>query len=288
MRRLIVILLLIGGMFVHVIALGKAAGEQKKLAALEVTGYVVPAPIAKIISLEYDSLVSDFQFLKALIFIGRGFEKDIKLKLKQSDWIFFHELLTASAGLDTYFVDPYYLGNAYLTWYAGMPVEANTLVEKGARSRDWDWVPPFFIGFNYFYFLEDNEKAAEYLMEASRRPDASPMLASLASKLAYKANQVENSIQFLKQILMTTEDASLRKEYQTRIEVLESVLFLEKAADLYRKLYGRKPQDLAQLVQKGIIKKIPTDPYGGQFYLDSDGRIKTTSEDKLFPYKRNN
>jgi len=31
-------------------------------------------------------------------------------------------------------------------------------------------------------------------------------------------------------------------------------------------------------VEGGILKGIPPDPYGGKFYLDKSGRVRTTSE----------
>jgi len=34
---------------------------------------------------------------------------------------------------------------------------------------------------------------------------------------------------------------------------------------------------LHELVKYSIIQEIPSDPYGGVFFLDEDGKIKTTS-----------
>ena len=50
-------------------------------------------------------------------------------------------------------VDPYFYANAFLPWDAHMTEETNRLLEKGSRYRDWDWMLPFFIGFNDFFFL---------------------------------------------------------------------------------------------------------------------------------------
>ncbi len=117
----------------------------------------LPSPFLKISCLEYSGVVSDFMLLRALVFIGKNIEKDAHLKLKKWEWEGFAALLQAVTDLDPYFFDPYYFGNAFLTWYAGMASEANSLLEKGMRFRNWDWVPPFFIGFNYFFFLHDND-----------------------------------------------------------------------------------------------------------------------------------
>jgi hypothetical protein len=162
--------------------------------------------------------------------------------------------------------------------------ETNALLEKGARYRDWDPLIPFFIGFNYFYFLQENDIASTYLMEASRRPGASPIFASLATKLAYKSQRTENAIVFLEEILKKMNDETLKKEYETRLEALNDVLSLENAVNTYKKKFGRIPGCLDDLIKKGIIQEIPKDPYQGEFYIDPQGTVKTTSEYLLLPY----
>jgi hypothetical protein len=162
--------------------------------------------------------------------------------------------------------------------------EANTLLEKGSRYRDWDWFIPFYTGFNYFYFLQDNASASKYLMEASKRPGANPMLAGLASKLAYEERRTENSIEFLEEILSKTDDESLKKEYKMRIQALKAILFLENAVVVYQKRFRHKPTAIDELVRRKVITAIPYDPYGGTFYLDANRNVKMTDEAKLLPY----
>ncbi len=43
------------------------------------------------------------------------------------------------------------------------------------------------------------------------------------------------------------------------------------------KKFGYCPKILQELKQKGIIAKIPKDPYEGEFYIEKDCRIWTTS-----------
>jgi tetratricopeptide (TPR) repeat protein len=145
---------------------------------------------------------------------------------------------------------------------------------------------PFFAGFNYFYFLQENEKAAEFLMEASRRPDADPMLASIASKLAYKEKKTETSIQFLEEMLQRTDDEMTKQRFRKRIEALRGILLLEQAVANYQKRYHVKPRSFEVLIVKGLIQKVPEDPYGGKFYLDPSGSVKSTTERELMPHRK--
>jgi hypothetical protein len=276
---------------VHIVSVDKLT---EKHAAFQKTGYQeqlfsLPIPILKIVAFDYKGVVSDVLFIKGLVYIG-GFlsqknNTEEHIRLSDSQWRAFFGIMNASTDLDPYFQDPYYLANAFLTWDAGMIQETNTLLDKGIRYRKWDPVLPFFSGFNYFYFLQENDKASEKLMEASRRHGNNPALANLSLKLAFKAHKTENSISFLEELIDKTDDKQTIKMFKTRIEAFRAILTLEKAVGTYKQKFGAVPINIDQLVINNIIREIPNDPYGGKFSIDTKGMIKTTSEAKLFPYQ---
>lgn len=277
MQRALPLILLSVLLPAHLLTLSIVTGERRMLPRGEGKAYVLPSPILKITTLEFDGLASDFMFLQALVFHGGTFERKERPRVKEWEWRWMLNTLNASTDLDPYFLDPYYFGNANLTWEGGLVKETNAFLEKGMTHRDWDWMLPFFIGFNHFYFLQEDAKASEYLMEAFRRPGASPMLASLATRLAYKGKRTENAIIFLEEILKRTEDEVLRRHYEKRLEALKAILFLERAVGIYKDRFGREPSDLKGLIERGIINQLPEEPYGGEFYIDKDGSINTTS-----------
>ena len=279
MQRVLPIILILVLLFpVHASIVSKVTEGKKLLPKGEGTSYVLPSPILKIMALEFDGLASDYAFLQGLVFFGSTFERKERPRLKEWEWRWFYNILNASTDLDPYFLDPYYVAQAHLTWEGNMVRETNTLLEKGSRYREWDWMLPFYLGFNSFYFLHEDDKASEYLMAASKRPDASPMLASLATRLAYKGKKTENAIIFLQEILSRTDDENTKKMYEMRLNALKAILFLERAAAVYQDRFKTRLEKLDALIAKGIIQDIPKDPYGGEFYIDKDGSIKTTSE----------
>ena len=278
MRRALPVILLILLLPFHILGLQAVTREWKSLPKGEDTAYVIPSPILKITSLEFDGLVSDFMFLQSIVFFGSILERGKINETKEWEWRWIHDTLNASTDLDPYFYDPYYFGEAQLTWGANMIKEANTLLDKGSKYRHWDWMLPFFIGFNHFYFLQENDKASEYLMTASKRPGASSMFANLAIRLAYKGRRTENAILFIEQMLKEEKNESVRKDFETRLEALKGILLLERAVSLYKDRFGIAPFSLNDLITAGIIARLPEDPYGGDFYIDTEGRIKTTSD----------
>jgi hypothetical protein len=281
MRKPLAVVALAALLALHLFTLGKASEGRKILPQGEGDVFAVPLALIKITSLEFDGLAADFLFLRSIVFYGETYERidrQEKTRVKQSEWKWLHTALDASTNLDPYFYDPYYFATAILPWEGHLVQETNRLLEKGTRYRDWDWVPPFFMGFNQFYFLQENAAASESLMKAWRRPGAPSMLASLAARLAEKGKQTENAIVFLEELLKRTEDKRLRKQYETRVDFLKGALYLENAVARYRKRFGKMPSRLEALVDQGIISGIPRDPLGGLYYISSDGTIGSTSE----------
>jgi hypothetical protein len=270
----------------HILLLGKISNEEKILPSDAGGGFILPSPVLKITSFEFKGIVSDLLFIKAMVFMGSTYERTEKPRIKPEEWQWMDKVLTASTDLDPYFIDPYYLANAHLTWDGGMIRETNVLLEKGTRYRDWDWLLPFYAGFNSFFFLQDNAKAAEFLGIASQRPGPSEQLLSLASRLSYKEKKTENAILFLEALAKKTEDERLKKEYETRILALQARLILERSVSAYKEKFNRAPDSLQRLLEKGILKEIPKDPYGGIFSISPEGEILCTSDYLLMPKQR--
>jgi len=199
MRKLLATILIVVLSLAHIYSLGKVTEEAKRITHDENSAYVIPAPILKLTTFEFHGIASDYLFLQSLVFIGSTMERTEGPRVKPWEWKWVYALIDVSTDLDPYFYDPYYFANANFTWDGLMIQETNSLLEKGSKYRDWDSKLPFFIGFNYFYFLQDNTNARKYLLEASRRPNAPQIYADLAAKLAYEKKRTENAISFMVQ-----------------------------------------------------------------------------------------
>jgi len=242
----------------------------------------LPAPVLKLVALDYRNLVADWLFSKTLSFHGGKITRGEPLD--DETYRIIYDRLDVASELDPYFVDPYFFGQSVFAWGAGMPQEANRLLDRGRRFRPDDWIIPFFMGFNAFYFLHDNAQAATYLMEASQRPGSPPYGALLAARLASQSGSTDTSIAFLQQLAAQTEDPTTRQQIQRRLEALQGISLLEQAVERYRTRFGSAPNTVPDLVNRGILLRLPIDPYGGSFYLDSNGKVWTTSD--LRPIRR--
>jgi len=192
-----------------------------------------------------------------------------------------HELyhaLDTSVYLDPYNIDTYYFAQGMFSWDLSLMGPLNNLLERGMEHRTWDWSLPFFYGFNQFYFLKNYEKAARYLKKSYELNPQNGFLPTLIARLHYQAGHTEVAIAFLEEMIRSTTSDSLRKFMLLRLEAFQAVSLLEGAIEIYEARYKTKPRSLEVLKESGILKTIPPDPYGGKFYLDARGRVRTTSK----------
>jgi hypothetical protein len=232
-------------------------------------------PFLKIFSGEFKGLVADFLVINLSSYYGGIIIEKNEAVQKEFDYMY--KVLKAASNLDPYYYDIYYFAQTIIAWDAKMPEKAIELLKVGMEKRKNDWIIPYWIGFDYYYFLNNRKMAAYYFKEAAKRPGASDLIASMTAIAAYEGGETEMAIFFLEDIIKRTDDEYKKAKFLVRLDALKKILYLENAVKNYEKRFYKKPEHLSELVQEGIIKKIPKDPYGGEFYISEEGKIKTTS-----------
>jgi hypothetical protein len=276
MRRILILLLvLLISLVSHALVTFEMWRMRGQVRSTTVAGYVLPSKFSSVLAFGYKGLLSDFLFLKSVTFFGeRHLAKKI---LSDGDWQYLLTSLDVVTDLDPYFEDPYVFAEANLAW-EGKVEEANRILEKGRKNRNWDWRIPYYIGFNYFYFLQDYEKGAEYVMEAASRPGSHPFLSTLGARLAYYGGKSKTAVLFLRQMILEATDPGLRTRLEKRLVALERAAELEAKIDLFVKEQGRKPTSIEELITAGYVDSLPADPYGGQWVILKNDRVFSTSK----------
>jgi hypothetical protein len=65
------------------------------------------------------------------------------------------------------------------------------------------------------------------------------------------------------------------KKRISEVIVERDIQSLERAADAFRIRFGEYPDNLSDLVQAGIIRRIPVEPHGGTYILSSGGEVRS-------------
>jgi tetratricopeptide (TPR) repeat protein len=236
-------------------------------------GFFPPAPVIRALSAGQYQFLSHVVSLECLFYFGTLTEEQRPVPA----WNRLYEALYTATRLDPYNMDAYYFAQAVLTWDAGMIRQAVDLLEYGFGHRTWDWYLPFFLSFDYAFFLKDYAKAGDYMAKAAAL-NPQGWFATLAARYFYEADRTALALAYLKEMIATAGNEAVRRQLVVRAEAFARILKIEEAISVYKDRFHRLPRELRELVRAGLMEHIPEDPYGGSFYLDQEGRVRTTSK----------
>lgn len=168
--------------------------------------------------------------------------------------------------------DNYYIAQGVLPWIGEHRIAINIL-KQASLARPRDFMPPYFLGFDYMYFESKFEDAGHYYRMAADRVGGKnrDVLLDHAAKFMEKGENPETAIQFIEGLIKSTRNQGLQQFLRARIIRLERLITLREAAAKYREQFQRPPHDLNNLVDSGILQALPGDPLGAGYRLDEHG-----------------
>lgn len=229
--------------------------------------------------LSFDEVLADLLWIQTIGYFGEHFHTD-----KNFQWL--NRLLDVTTTLDPYFEDPYEFGGIILASELNDVDGSTKLLKKGManvpKHHKRYWYLPFFTAFNYMYFKGNYQAAAHYLEIASSFPERPAYLPLLVARLYANTNDPGVAIPFLEKMMERAATPEMQEKLQQRIKeivVKRDIQLLTIARDHYKQITGKYPLSLKQLVTHGFIKKIPTEPFGGSYFLSkNDYSISTSSK----------
>ena len=234
---------------------------------MEVPGSVVlPAPLQTALYLGDRYLAANVEATRVLVTGGpvQGIAQD-----------YFDRLHQTVAVLNPCHEDNYYIANSILAW-AGRVDPALDILRAATRCRFWDEWPPFFLGYDLYFFKRQYHLAKESLFEAAARATDNRvgfMRAGLMFESEGRPN-IRAAQQFLIAQRDQARDARLKQLLEQRIGRLGGLIVLQDAQLAYEHRFGRPLQNPNDLVSSGVLKRFPQDPVGlgyvfeeGQFGL---------------------
>lgn len=239
-------------------------------------GVIPRAEAIKIGAADHKQSVAAYLVFKVMVYFGTLVEKaENKIEIPP-DYPAMSRILHSSVKLDPYNMDAYYFAQAILVWDVKQIKLANDLLEYGMKYRTWDFYLPFFAGFNNAYFLKDYERAAQYYKRAGELT-GDELHVNLAGRYMYEAGRTDLAIAYLGAMVKSAKNDAIRKSFNKRLEALKEVRRIQIAKQEYFKMTGKMPASVEELVKKTFISPLPRDPYGGTFYFDDNGEVRSTS-----------
>lgn len=176
--------------------------------------YIPSGRLLPYLSLGHDQFMADLLWLKALLYFGKHY-------LTDKNYPYFFHILDIITNLDKRFKEAYLLGGIILSLELDAVEESNMLLEKGMENIPDDWRIPFYIGFNYWYYMNEHIQAAKYISISARLKGAPSYLTRLASTLYIKGGQKEVALSFLIEIYNNTEDERIKAQIIDKIEEIQ-------------------------------------------------------------------
>lgn len=256
--------------------IGPFAAHMQQRPLLEKLGYVPEPEVLRIAMVDQKPLAAAWLIFRTMMYYGGLPDNAREQAAHGPDFPGIERTLIAATRLDPYNMDAYYFGQATLVWDLQHFTEANALLDYGMRHRTWDFYLPFFAGFNAAYFLKDYESAARYYRRAGELT-GHDLFMKLAGRYLYETGATEQAIAYLSMMVQGASNDAIRKSLKTRLAAFQGVRIIELARDRFQQATGKLPKDLEALRKTGFLPKLPTDPYGGTFFIAADGQVRSTS-----------
>jgi hypothetical protein len=257
--------------------------QRQSLARSAELSFLPKGEYLKVAVLGYRHIVADLLWLKAVQGLsGR--------KQTREGYLGAYHAADVLTDLDPGFVHAYQYPGTVFGVIAGMPHESIALLTKGVQHNPSVWQLSFFLGYDYYYELQDPVSAAKHFQSASLLPGAPPWLAGLAARMAVEANNPNAALEFLQRIYLQAEDEEVKEGLAKRIREVAAerdLRALEKAIKSHHERMGKFPETLDDLVKSGILPGIPPEPFGGHYeYSPADGSVKSSGlQERLRVYR---
>jgi hypothetical protein len=233
----------------------------------------VPRPeVARIASLGFQPLVADVYWMQAVQVVGAATSNP------GQHAALLGRLVDVDTTVDPWVGHPYRFAAHWMTGSLEDVRFANRLLERSFEYHPDDWRNYFYLGFNRFFYLGDNQGAAEALDRAAGLPGAPSYLARLVARLRADSAGLETSATFLAELARTTEDPQAQAQYEAallEIETERRARLLDQAQEEFRRRTGRDLERVEELVRgpHAVLRRLPDEPHGDVWELDEDGRI---------------
>lgn len=229
-----------------------------------------------------------FEITKQRAAAGKGLMVQAEVARTPKDDRDLFDLICVIGRLDPHFEYAYYYGATILSWDRNTEL-AISLLEKGIRNNPDSAMLASSLSFTYYYFMKDWKKGAEYAKRSYRISGKYASTPKAVAQFYAAGRNYDLAIRFLADILDSTTDPDTRGQLEDQMRYLiveKDIEYLEKAVAGFIIRFGRKPENLAELVEKGIIKEIPKDPFGGGFIMNKDSSVENQPRMRFDHYKK--
>jgi tetratricopeptide (TPR) repeat protein len=246
----------------------QAAGEARSPVYLPQAKYLRP------MSLGYENVLADILWFRAISYFGKHYRQD-----RTYPWL--AHMCDLVTDLDPKARHVYQFAGVILPWEANQAEAGIRMLEKGVRVFPESWILRYHLGFNYYFFENDYDKAIENLKIAAQLPGVHPTVAELVAVLAQHRYGPETTLKFLSELeggIYSDEVRDVVRQQMKEARLAVRLEHIGDAVERYRKRTGRIPASAETLVEAGLLTEVPEDPFGGSWKIDPEtGKVRSST-----------
>lgn len=233
----------------------------------------------KILSFGYKDLVGDLLYVWAIQFYSTSNYNN------RFDYL--EHVFNTISDLCPQYREVYIVGSWIMALEAENIEMAIRLLDKGSKNIPGEWIFDYESAFYCYRNLKDYDRAVQYLKQAASKPQAPSFIKRRHAHLVYMEDDLNKAYSMWVEIYKNAEtiiekDASFKHLYQIKFELDKQTL--ESKINEYYKKHGRYPTDLTRLVREGLLRQIPLDFTGKEYFYDYEtGEITAR---RMFKWKQ--
>lgn len=239
------------------------------------------------LALGFDTLIADLYWIRAVVYFGR--QRLSEEPDKNYDLLY--PLLEVVTTLDPRFTVAYRFGAIFLSEHPpdgpGRSDLAVALLQRGIAASPERWEYLHAIGFVHYWSHRNYAEAAEWLERASRVQGAPIWLKSTAALMRAEAGDRQSARVLWSQLHDSADDESLRNLAKIRIaqfDTLDAIDALNDVVGRFETRTGRQARNWQELIEAGVMARVPLDPAGVPYILDSiTGDVRLSEKSPLWP-----
>jgi len=240
----------------------------------------------KKLSLEYGPLMGAIYWTRAVQYYGE------KHRLQERGLDLLWPLLDIATTLDPNLLVAYSFGSMFLSDAAprgaGRPDLAVKLLERGIQANPEEWRLYQDLGNVYYFDAKNYSKAAAAYEEGSKNPHAFIWMKVMAAKIAGEGRSLDTSYFLWQQVYETSTNKDIRQNAEVHLRLLKVDLdlrTLDQFLDEYEKRTGKRAKRMSELVEAGLLKRIPSDSDGFPYVVGASGKAELNLNSPLLEEK---
>lgn len=196
-------------------------------------------------------------------------------KMRPEDYRILAKVQQDASWLNPAHEDNYYTAAAILPWNGELDA-AQTILARASQARYFDYQPAFYYAFHLLHFKADAAGASAWMRAAAEKlpnDDERLIMQNLAARWMDRAQDLDLAIRIVEAMAEQARRKDFRAYLEQRVTRLRALKALRAAAERYRERFDRPLVKLDDLVDAGLLKAIPPDPFGFGFELNKQGQL---------------